>query len=240
MSRIKVVRRQENGHISAASNSALQLATGDYVALLDHDDELAEHALFFVVEAVNENPRAKIIYTDEDKIDEGGRRSEPHFKSDWNPDLLFSQNYISHLGVYRRDVVETVGRFRLGVEGSQDYDLLLRCAISVDSDEIVHIHKVLYHWRIIQGSTAQAANEKSYTTEAGIEAMENIVRIRKLDADVTQGMLPNTYRLIHRIADPKPLVSLIIPTRDGYEVLARCISNILDKTNLRKLRDPDR
>ena len=109
--RIKVVRRRENGHISAASNSALRLATGDFIALLDHDDELAEHAFFFVARAVNENPRTKIIYTDEDKIDESGRRSDPHFKSDWNPDLLFSQNYISHLGVYHRDVVNAVGGF---------------------------------------------------------------------------------------------------------------------------------
>ena len=118
----------------------------------------------------------------------------------------------------------------MGVEGSQDYDFLLRCAASADGDEIVHIPLVLYHWRTVEGSTAQAAHEKSYTTEAGIKALEHIIPIHQWDADVTQGMLPNTYRVIHRIADPEPLVTLIIPTRDGFEVLSRCISSIREKT----------
>ncbi len=229
--RIKVVRRITNGHISAASNSALALASGQYVALLDHDDELAEHALYFVVKCINAHPDTKIIYSDEDKIDEQGARSDPYFKCDWNPDLLLSQNYISHLGVYRRELVDAVGGFREGVEGSQDYDLLLRCVAEVEGREIVHIPHVLYHWRAVHGSTALAADEKKYTTAAGIDALENYARIRKIDAHISSGLVANTYRVEYPIPDPAPLVSLIIPTRDQFDILSRCISSLLDKTS---------
>src|SRR5262249_22246613 len=125
--RIKVMRRTENGHISAASNDALRLASGDFVALLDHDDELAPTALYFVAWALNKNRALQLLYTDEDKLDERNRRSDPHFKPDWNPELFLAQNFISHLGVYRTDLVRRVGGFRVGLEGAQDYDLTLRC-----------------------------------------------------------------------------------------------------------------
>jgi len=229
--RIKVVFRETNGHISAASNSALALASGQYIALLDHDDKLAEHALFFVAKSINAHPEAKIIYSDEDKIDENGCRKDPHFKSDWNPDLLLSQNYISHLGVYRQELVAAVGGFRQGVEGSQDYDLLLRCAARIDDREIVHIPHVLYHWRAIHGSAALAAGEKTYTTLAGIKALKNFFRIRNRNAEIHSGPVANTYRVVYPIPDPAPLVSLIVPTRDQFELLSRCISSILDKTS---------
>ena len=230
--RVNVVFRNENGHISAASNSALKLATGDFVALLDHDDELAEHAFYFVVKAINDNPHAKIIYSDEDKIDADGHRSDPHFKSDWNPALLLSQNYISHLGVYHRKLIDAVGGFREGLEGSQDYDLLLRCvAKTEDEDEaIVHIPHVLYHWRVVEGSTALAAGEKEYTTDIGIKALAHFIQLTKIDARVKRGPVPNTYRMVHSVSDPAPLVSLLIPTRDEYAILSRCISSILNKT----------
>ena len=230
-SRIKVTFRPENGHISAASNSALELATGDFVALLDHDDELSPFALHFVVEAINRNPSVKIIYTDEDKIDEGGNRLEPHFKSDWNPDLFYSQNYVSHLGVYRRELIERIGGFRAGVEGSQDQDLLLRCLPHVNPSEIVHVPKVLYHWRMVEGSTALASGEKSYTTEAGIKALRDYFGAQGQNGvRVEAGVVPNTYRVRYPIPQPEPLVSLLIPTRDMLELLEPCVRSILAKT----------
>ena len=124
--RVKVVFRETNGHISAASNSALELVTGSHLALLDHDDLLAEHALYIAAIAINDHPDADIFYSDEDKIDGEDRRTEPYFKPDFGFDLLLGQNYVSHLGVYRLDAVKSVGGFRLGFEGSQDYDLVLR------------------------------------------------------------------------------------------------------------------
>lgn len=232
--RIKVVFREENGHISAASNSALALASGEYVALLDHDDELVRHALHLVVEAINQNPSAQILYSDEDKIDEQGKRADPHFKPDWNPDLFFSQNYVSHLGVYRRELLQCAGGFRTGVEGSQDQDLLLRCLPHVHPAGIVHIPKVLYHWRIVQGSTALACGEKSYTTEAGIKVLQDFFSAQgRQDVTVENGLVPNTYRVRYPVPQPEPLVSLLIPTRDKLELLEPCIRSILDKTTYR-------
>ncbi|GAB6142404.1 hypothetical protein JCM14076_31330 [Methylosoma difficile] len=230
--RIKVEFRQQNGHISAASNSALTLATGDFIALLDHDDELSPHALHYMVEAINENPSAMVIYSDEDKIDEQGKRAEPHFKSDWNPDMFFSTNYVSHLGVYRRDLITQIGGFRIGVEGSQDQDLLLRCLPHIKGNEIVHVPRVLYHWRIMEGSTALDSGEKSYTTDAGIKSLQDYFKsIGKDDITVTMGPAANTYRVIYGIPKPDPLVSMIIPTRDMLSVLEPCIRSILDKTS---------
>ena len=121
-----MVFRSTNGHISAASNTALEAVTGEYFALLDHDDVLAEHALFWVADAIANNPDAELIYSDEDKIDMEGKRSTPYFKCDWNPELFFSHNMICHLGVYRTAMVRELGGFRRGFEGAQDYDLALR------------------------------------------------------------------------------------------------------------------
>ncbi len=227
--RVKIIFRKENGHISKATNSALNIATGDYVALLDHDDELPPHALYMIAKAINENPVANIIYSDEDKIDEMGNRFGAHFKSDWNPDLLYSQNYISHLGVYKKDIIDAIGGFRVGVEGSQDYDLLLRALKHCDSKGIVHIPHVLYHWRAIAGSTALAAGEKSYTTEAGIKALQDHF-VDEQGVTIEAGLLDNTYKVNWPIPEQKPLVSLIIPTYNGYEITKQAIDSILEKT----------
>ncbi|MCD6337023.1 MAG: glycosyltransferase, partial [Candidatus Marinimicrobia bacterium] len=141
--RIKVVFREQNGNISKASNSALELVSGEWVALIDHDDILPEHALFWVANEIYQNPDIKLIYTDEDKIDEQGRRYDAYFKSDWNPDLFLSHNMFSHFGVYRADLIQRVAGFRVGFEGAQDYDLVLRCLEHVNYDQIRHIPRVL-------------------------------------------------------------------------------------------------
>lgn len=230
-SRIKIIFREENGHISRASNSALSLATGKFVALLDHDDVLAKHALFFVVKEIQKKPETQIIYSDEDKIDERGRRHSPHFKSDWNPDLFFSQNYVSHLGVYRLDILKKIGGFRTGVEGSQDQDLLLRCLPHVKAENIRHIAHVLYHWRATKGSTALTPGEKNYTTEAGVKALHDyFVENGPHGIYVEEGMLPNTYRVRWPVPAPLPLVSLLIPTRDSKKITEQAVFSILEKT----------
>ena len=228
-SRIKVVFRERNGHISASSNSALEQAAGEYIALLDHDDLLAEHALYWVTDAINAQPIAKLIYSDEDKIDQNGRRYDPYFKSDWNPDLFLSHNMISHLGVYRADLVRKIGGFREGYEGSQDYDLALRCVEQVDRNEIVHIPRVLYHWRSHPGSTAQAGSEKDYALLAGARALND--HFGRIGISASAELLEfGMYRAHYNIPTPVPLVSLIIPTRNSLNLLKQCVDSILDKT----------
>ena len=219
--RIKVTFREQNGHISAASNSALTLASGDWVALLDHDDELAEHALYMMAEEIAAHPDADLVYSDEDKIDHGGRRFDPHLKPDWNPDLFWSQNYLAHLCVLRRSRVVEVGGFREGFEGSQDYDLYLRAG-----QHVRHVPFVLYHWRAIEGSTAQAASAKSYAQAAGERALRD-----KLGLEIAAGPFPTTYRV--RWPAPSPLVTLVIPTRDQCAVLRNCIESIRRTTAYR-------
>jgi len=232
--RIKVISRKYNGHISRASNNALAAARGDYVALLDHDDLLSPHALFFMAQAVQENPGAAVLYSDEDKIDGEDNRFEPHFKCDWNLDLFLSQNYISHLGVYKMEILEMVGGFREGIEGSQDQDLLLRCLRLIQPDDIVHVPYVLYHWRALEGSTALATEEKDYTTNAGIKALQDYMNDQGAQgARVTQGLAPNTYRIQWPLPSSEPLVSLLMPTRDRREITELAVRSILDKTTYR-------
>ncbi len=226
---IHIVYRETNGNISIASNSALALAAGEYVAFMDHDDMLAPNALFEIAKAIDTHPNAKYIYSDEDKIDDHDRRYDPHFKSDWNPDLFLSQNYTSHLSVIKRNLLEETGTFKEGYEGAQDYELYLRMTDRLSSDEIVHIEKILYHWRAIEGSTAFDPEEKSYTSEAGLKALRDFFRKKGKTVEVEMGKLPNTYKVNYPL-DGEPLVSLIIPTRDGYDILSLCIKSILEKT----------
>lgn len=228
---VKVIYRKTNGHISEASNSALALVKGKYIVLIDHDDLLGQDALYYVANAIKDNADAKIIYTDEDKVDEYGNRSNPHFKSDWNYDLFLSQNYVSHLGVYEKKLIEKIGGFRKGVEGSQDQDLLLRCLPYVKHDQIIHIPKVLYHWRAISGSTASGAGEKDYTTDAGIKALEDYFKKNfKDNITVEKGKVPNTYKINWTIPNPAPKISLLIPTRDAKDITEQAVRSILDKT----------
>jgi GT2 family glycosyltransferase len=228
--RIKVVQRAENGHISAASNSALKLASGDWIALLDHDDELPEHALYHVARAILDHPDAALIYSDEDKITEDGTRFDPYFKPDWNPELFLSQNMISHLGVYSTHLVRELGGFRKGFEGSQDYDLALRVIEHIKPEQIVHVPRILYHWRAIRGSTALATQEKNYAAQAAIDAVrDHLHRIGK-EANVEPGEL-GYHNVRYALAAPEPPVSLIVPTRDRVDLLRTSVGSVLECTD---------
>lgn len=227
--RIRVVYREINGHISAASNTALGISRGEFIALLDHDDELPEHALYMVAVALNENPRLDLIYSDEDKIDEASRRFGPYFKPDWNPDLFTGQNMVSHLGVYRMSLVRSLGGFREGYEGSQDWDLALRFSETIPASHIHHIPHILYHWRAIDGSTAAIAGEKPYALQAAERGLRE-----HLERTGRQGLISQTAGVYFRIRpttpSPAPLVSIVIPTRNGLPLLRRCIESLREKT----------
>ncbi len=226
-SRIKAVFREENGHISKATNSALSLAGGEYIALLDNDDELPPFALYEIVKEINLHPDADLIYSDEDKIDTEGNRTDPHFKPDFSPHTLLSSNYISHLGVYRKAIVDEIGGFRTGYEGSQDYDLVLR--FTEKTDNICHIPKILYHWRVVPGSTALGGGEKSYAYVAGKKALEDAVKRRGYSAEVNYIENIQYYDLVFRPSE-YDFVSIIIPTKDRADMLERCINSIYEKT----------
>lgn len=227
--RIKVVFRERNGHISATSNSALELATGEWVALLDHDDCLAESALFWIAEAIEQDPQLRVIYSDEDKIDGHGRRFDPYFKSDWNLDLFYSQNLITHLGVYHRELLKTIGGFREGMEGAQDYDLALRCIEHITRQQIHHVPRVLYHWRVHAGSTAQSSDAKPYAMIAGEKALQEHLERQGIDGKVA--LLDYGYRIRYALPETLPRVSLIIPTRNGLHLTRQCIESIVEKTS---------
>ncbi len=228
--RIKVVYRTANGHISKASNSALELAQGEYIALMDHDDQLAEHALYMVAAAIEEHPEAGVLYSDEDKIDEEGHHFDPYFKPDWNPMLLLGQNYLNHLTVYRADLVRGAGGFRVGVEGCQDWDLALQITARLNPQRIVHIPFVLYHWRAVEGSTATNIGEKGYAAEVAVKVVRRHLERVGRPATV-KGMSNGHCRIKFSLVNPPPKVSLIIPTRDGYELLYRCIETLVAETD---------
>lgn len=224
--KVKIHYLQENHGISFASNEALARVNGDYVALMDHDDELTPDALYEVVKVINKHG-AEFIYSDEDKLEINGSYSEPHFKPGYSPDMFLSQNYLSHLSVIKKSLIEKVGGFTIGLEGSQDYDLFLK--VLEHTDKITHIPKVLYHWRKIPGSTAADFDEKSYAKDAGARALALAVKRRHLNAEVHDGKFPGTYRIKYALEN-EPLVSIIIPFKDKPELLVMCIESILDNS----------
>lgn len=228
-SRIKVTFRASNGHISAASNSALELATGEFTAFVDHDDELPPQALYYFAELICRHPEAELIYSDEDKITETGTRFHPHFKPDWNPDLLKGQNYLCHLTACRTTTLKSVGGFRTGVEGSQDWDLALRITERLKPAQIHHIPRILYHWRAIEGSTALQLRTKDYTIQAAQKTLED--HFRRIRQNATPELIRGQHwHIQYAIPDPAPLVTLIIPTRNRRELLATCVESIRAKT----------
>jgi tetratricopeptide (TPR) repeat protein len=227
--RIKVLYRSENGHISAASNSALAQATGEYVALLDHDDLLAPEALYEIVTLLNQHPEADMIYSDEDKLNAQGERVMPFFKPDWCPDSFLSRMYTCHLGVYRRSLVEEIGGFRGGYEGSQDYDLVLR--LTEQTQQIFHLPKVLYHWRNHGNSASANSDAKPYARNAAIQAITEAHQRRgePIRAVVTNPKNPGVYITRYELSEYKR-VSILIPTRNLGEVLNQCLGSIFTKT----------
>ena len=232
--RLRLHFREINGHISAASNSALALASGEFIVLLDHDDVLPRHALAAVVHELNRHPDADIIYSDEDRLDEAGRRYDPYFKPDWNPELFYSQNLISHLGVFRTAMVRQVGGFREGVEGSQDYDMALRLVEQTGPDRIRHIPRVLYHWRAIRGSAALGVKEKSYATGAARLALEAHFTRTGVQATIEPApTAPYYHRVRYALPEPRPHVTIIIPTRDRTDILSRCVQSVVSRSTYR-------
>lgn len=234
--RITYVFREQNGHIAEATNSAARLATGEFIGFLDHDDELRENALYWVVKELNEHPDADLIYSDEDKITEDGIRHYPHFKSDWNPELMLCQNYVCHFTVVRRTIFEKLGGIRKGFDGAQDWDFVLRVSESTTPDRIRHVAKILYHWRVIDGSTAKATESKPYVTAAQIKAVaEHLERIGDKGARVESLPALSMLRVRYKIPEPLPLVSVIIPTHNQRELLSTCIEGVLRQTTYKNI-----
>jgi GT2 family glycosyltransferase len=224
--RIKVSYGKENGHISYATNQAAKLATGEFFALLDNDDELSLNALYEAVKVLNAHPETDLLYSDEDKLELDGTRVEPYFKPDWSSEFFMSTNYLSHLIVGRMDIFHAIGGYRIGYEGSQDYDLLLR--FIEKAREIRHISKILYHWRKIPGSTADRPDSKNYAYEAAQKAIRDSLERSGIAAEVSI-LTPGFYRAKRTLLG-NPKVSIIVPFRDQCAVLRRCIESILEKT----------
>lgn len=226
--RIKVKFLPENRGIAKNSNEALKLATGEFIAFLDHDDELAPFALYEIVKLLDENPDLDFIYSDVDKIDEKGRRKDPFFKPDYGPHTFLSCNYLIHLTVIRKALVDKVGGFRMGYDGSQDYDLFLR--VLEHTDRIAHIPKVLYHWRTVKTSAAASTSAKPYAYEAAKKALADAMKRRGIEVEsVYDGLWLGSYRIKYKI-EGEPEVSIIIPNTDKVETLKRCVDSILNKT----------
>lgn len=225
--RIIIRRLEANVGIAGASNAALELASGDYVGLLDHDDELTRDALLEMVRHIVDG-EPDLLYSDEDKLDEDGRHIDPHFKPDFSPDYLLSNNYVCHFSVLRRELVERIGGFRNGFDGAQDFDLILRA--SEVAETIVHVPQVLYHWRRVPGSTSVTSAAKPESSIAGRRALMDAMQRRGIAATIEPGPYPNTFR-VHRQIIGNPLVSIIIPFRDKPALLMACVDSILERTD---------
>ncbi len=226
--RIRTLRRPENGHIARATNDALGLATGPYAAFLDHDDLLSENALFEVARAVRADPGVELIYSDEDKVDSRGRRFEPHFKSGYDRELLWAQNYVNHLCVVRTETLRRLGGLRPGFEGSQDHDLLLRLTEGLPAAQVRHIPKVLYHWRAAAGSGTFSDRALARAEDARLRALAEVAGRRGARAERgPQGF----NRLVRPLPEPPPLVSVIIPTRDRADLLGLVLDGLFAGTD---------
>lgn len=227
--RIKYVFLSENKGISGNTNEALKLATGDYILLVDHDDLIPVFCLYELAKRINKNPEAEFIYTDEDKI-EGtkDKRCDPHFKPDFAIDTLRSNNYITHLSVFKKELMDKLGGFRDKYNGAQDFDIIIRA--TENTKNIIHIPKVLYHWRVHPNSTAMVADAKPYAYEAGIKVIEDHLERQGLEAKVTHGGdIPGVYEVEYKVKG-NPKVSIIIPNKDSVKLLRNCINSILKLT----------
>lgn len=220
--RIRVKRLKQNAGIVRATSEAFSLATGEFVGLMDHDDAMAPHALLEVVKFLQERPDADLIYTDEDKVNEAGGLLQPHFKPGWSPDLALNVNYLVHLSVYRRSLLEEIGGWREGFDGAQDFDLMLR--YTEKTDRIHRLPKILYHWRMVEGSVAAGPDFKSYTHERARRAIQDALERRSVRGKVLDGFGPNTFR-VEREIEGQPRVSVLVPLREGADH-GRCVASL--------------
>ena len=227
--RIKVNFLNKNHGISGASNEALSLATGEFIGLLDHDDELSIDALYEYVKLLNQFPKADLIYSDEDKIELNGKRVEPFFKPDYSPFLLLCRNYICHFCMVRKALIDEVGKFRPGYEGAQDYDLILRCIEKTGPERIFHIPKILYHWRKTPGSTAALTDAKLYAFDSAKKALSSYLDRNNIEGEVVDGRFSGSYRVKKKIINNYK-ISIVIPFRDQAQVLRLCLESIFNKT----------
>ncbi len=228
--RIAYIKVGENLGIVGNTNAGLEAAKGKFVAFMDHDDALSQYALAEVVIALDEDPETDLIYSDEDKLSDNGKtRLLPFFKPDWSPELLLGINYITHFVVARKSIVDQIGGLRQGLDGAQDYDFLLR--FTEKTDKIKHIPKILYHWRLADGSTAKNVSEKSYAHSAGKRALADAAERRGVTAEMVEiPKRPTNYRLRFGLTGPQPKVSIIIPFKDKANLLKQCVGSILLKT----------
>lgn len=232
-SKIKVAVLKENKGIAGNTNEAVSLACGDYLVLADHDDILPPNALYELADAVNKDETIDVLYSDEDKVSMNGKKYfEPHFKSDYNPDLLCSMNYICHLFAVKRTLQQEVGLFRSEYDGAQDYDFILRCCEKAEN--IFHIPKILYHWRCHMQSTAANPESKLYAFEAGKRAIEAHYKRMNLPAHVEHAQFYGMYHTIYEW-EQQPLLSIVIPNKDHVKDLKKCISSICEKSNYQNL-----
>lgn len=226
--RVKVLRLAGNSGVAMATNKAAEAATGDFLALLDHDDILTPDALLETALRAEAEPEAELIYSDEDKIDESGKLVQAFHKPDFAPEYLLCNNYICHFCAFRKDLFERCGGFRPGFDGSQDFELFLR--LTRAAARVEHVPKILYHWRMVPGSTSADPNAKGGPwRETSRKALEETVKERGWDAEVGNGLVPGTYRVRFAVkGDPR--VCIVIPTKDRLDLLRRCVASVRRRT----------
>lgn len=225
---IKIIYLKDNYMISGNTNEALKLVTGDYVGLFDHDDILTPDAIFEVVKVLNDDKTVDFIYSDEDKTDENkSEYFDPNFKPDWSPDTLRSYNYITHFTVFSKKLLDCVGNFDSQYDGAQDYDMFLR--LTEKANKIVHISKILYHWRVHRASTAGGIGAKNYAIESATRALQSHLERIGIEGEVKQGKFLSSYKVEYKIIG-NPKVSIIIPNKDNVSTLKKCINSIKNKT----------
>lgn len=239
-SRIKVSYNETNLHIAEATNVALAMATGDFVCLMDHDDEITVNALYEFALKLNIDPMIDMIYSDEDKINLAGQRYEPFFKPEWSPEYLESCMYTAHFACYRKSIVDKVGGFRKECNGAQDYDFVLR--FTQQTSKIAHVGKILYHWRAIPGSTAASMDSKDYVIGAAVRALESYIEREGSQGTVTPNMYGGCFD-VRRAVKGNPKVSIVIPTagRDSevggqqVDLLVNCVESIMLKSTYKNV-----
>lgn len=227
-SRINYKFLGENKGISGNTNEGIKLATGDFIGFLDHDDLLSKDALYEVVKSINENKDADFIYTDEDKVDNNGNFFEPYFKPDYSPETLECNNYITHFVVVKKELIDKAGTLRDEFNGAQDFDFVLRA--TKNAKKVIHISKILYHWRVSKSSTAYVADSKPYAYEAGLNVIKEYLKENNKKAEVEFGQdVPGIYKIKYDIIE-NPKVSILIPNKDNINLLKTCITSILKLT----------